>query len=90
MFVLLSTPEDLEGVVIRTPGNELRIKTFETLGASPVSLAWSEVYSALETGVCDGQENPFSQIGGGQLYNVQKYLSLSGHIYGPFYSMYES
>ena len=78
-------PEDLNGVVIRTPSSELRVKTFETLGASAVSLAWSEVYSALETGVCDGQENPFSQIGGGQLYNVQKYLSLSGHIYGPFY-----
>ena len=78
-------PEDLNGVVIRTPGNELRVKTFETLGASAVSMSWSEVYSGLETGVIDGQENPFSQIGGGQLYNVQKYLSLSGHIYGPFY-----
>ena len=78
-------PEDLNGVVIRTPGNELRVKTFETLGASAVSMSWSEVYSGLETGVIDGQKNPFSQIGGGQLYNVQKYLSLSGHIYGPFY-----
>ena len=76
-------PEDLNGLVIRVPSSKLRIKTFETMGASTVALSFSEVYSALETGVADGQENPFSQIGGAQLYNVQKYLSLSGHVYTP-------
>ncbi len=78
-------PDDLKGLVIRVPQSEIRSKTFETLGASPIGMAWSEVYQALEQGVCDGQENPFSQIGGAQLYNVQKYLSLSSHIYTPFY-----
>lgn len=76
-------PADLKGIVLRTPSNTLRVTMFERLGASPVAMAWSEVYQALESGVCDGQENPFSQIGGAQLYNVQKYLSLSSHIYTP-------
>ena len=78
-------PADLKGIVIRTPSNSLRVAMFEALGASPTALAWSECYQALESGVCDGQENPFAQIGGAQLYNVQKYLSLSGHIYTPMW-----
>lgn len=78
-------PDDLKGIVIRTPSNSLRVAMFEALGASPTALAWSECYQALESGVCDGQENPFAQIGGAQLYNVQKYLSLSGHIYTPMW-----
>lgn len=81
----INVPDDLKNIVIRTPGSELRVKTFEALGAQAVSLAWSEVYSALESGVCDGQENPLAQITSAQLYDVQKYLSLSSHIYSPIY-----
>jgi tripartite ATP-independent transporter DctP family solute receptor len=76
-------PEDLKGIKLRVPQGEWRVKMFRAYGANPTPLAYGEVFTALKTGVMDGQENPLSQIWGGKFYEVQKYLSLTGHVYSP-------
>jgi len=76
-------PEDLAGIKLRTPRGVWRVKLFQSLGANPTPMAYSEVFMALQTGVMDGQENPFAQILSGRLHEVQKYLSLTGHVYTP-------
>jgi TRAP-type transport system periplasmic protein len=76
-------PEDLKGIKIRTPTGTWRIKMFETYGASPSPLAFSEVFVALQTGVMDGKEKPFSNIDAGKFQEVQKYLSETNHVYTP-------
>jgi TRAP-type transport system periplasmic protein len=78
-------PEDLMGLRLRVPQGEWRVKMFQAYGASPTPLAFSEVYVALQTGVMDGQENPFAQIFPARFYEVQTYLSLTGHVYTPAY-----
>jgi TRAP-type transport system periplasmic protein len=78
-------PEDLKGIKLRVPSGVWRVKMFKTYGANPSPLAFAEVYSALQSGVMDGQENPLSQIWSGKLHEVQKFLSLSGHVYSPSY-----
>lgn len=78
-------PEDLKGIRIRTPKDPERVKLFEAFGASPTSMSYGEVFSALKQGVIDGQENPFSQIVPARFHEVQKYLSLSRHVYSPAY-----
>jgi len=80
-------PEDLRGVKLRVPSGVWRVKMFRAYGANPTPLAYSEVFAALQSGVMDGQENPFSQIWGGKFYEVQKYLSLSDHVYTPAYAV---
>jgi TRAP-type C4-dicarboxylate transport system substrate-binding protein len=57
------------------------------MGASAIPIAWAEVYTALQTGVVDGQHNPFAPILGSKLYEVQKYLTLSGHIWSTHWFM---
>lgn len=79
------TPEDLKGVKLRIPGGVWRGKMFRAYGASPSPMPLAEVYSALQAGVMDGQENPFPQIAGARFNEVQKYLSLTGHVYTPAY-----
>ncbi len=79
------TPDDLAGVKLRTPSGVWRLKLFQALGANPTPMALSEVFIALQTGVIDGQENPLAQIWGSKLYEVQDYLSLTGHVYTPAY-----
>jgi tripartite ATP-independent transporter DctP family solute receptor len=74
-------PEDLKGLKIRTMQIEMHMKMVEALGASPTPIAWGEVYSALKTGVVDGQENPVGVMVWGKLYEVQKYYILDGHVY---------
>jgi TRAP-type C4-dicarboxylate transport system substrate-binding protein len=59
------------------------VESFKLLGASPTPVAFSELYTALQQGTVDAQENPLSVITTGKLYEVQKYLSLTGHIYSP-------
>jgi tripartite ATP-independent transporter DctP family solute receptor len=81
----VETPEDLAGIKLRTPSGVWRVKLFQTLGANPTPMALSEVFIALQTGVIDGQENPLAQIWGSKLYEVQDYLSLTGHVYTPAY-----
>ena len=78
-------PEDLAGIKLRTPRGIWRVKLFQVLGANPTPMAYSEVFMALQTGVMDGQENPFAQIHSGRIHEVQKYLSLTGHVYTPAY-----
>ena len=81
----ISTPEDLKGVKLRTPKGEWRLKMFQLYGANPSPMAFSEVFTALQTGVMDGQENPYTQIWSAKFQEVQKYLSITGHVYTPAY-----
>ncbi|MDN3522149.1 TRAP transporter substrate-binding protein [Halomonas ramblicola] len=81
----IETPEDLEGLKLRTPQSEWRTLMFETWGANPTPMAFSEVFVALQTGVVDGQENPLSNINGAKFQEVQDYLSLSNHVYSPIW-----
>ena len=81
----VNTPNDLKGLKLRVPPGEWRVKMFRAYGAEPVPLAFSKVYDALKTGEIGGQENPFSIIYPARLYEVQKYLSLTGHVYAPAY-----
>jgi tripartite ATP-independent transporter DctP family solute receptor len=75
--------EDFEGVKMRVMQNTVFIDTFKTLGSNAVPMAFSEVYSALETKTVDGQENPFANIENMKFYEVQKYLTLTKHAYSP-------
>jgi TRAP-type transport system periplasmic protein len=78
-------PSDLEGIKLRVPKGVWRVKMFKAYGANPTPLAFSEVFVALQTGAMDGQENPLAQIVSGHFQEVQKYLSLTGHVYTPSY-----
>ena len=81
----INTPEDLQGVKLRTPQGEWRVKMFQTYGANPTPMAFSDVFTALQTGVIDGQENPYAQIASAKFQEVQEYLSITGHVYTPGY-----
>lgn len=81
----IETPEDLNGLKLRTPQSEWRTRMFKTWGANPTPMAFSEVFVALQTGVVDGQENPLSNINGAKFQEVQDYLSLSNHVYSPIW-----
>lgn len=81
----INVPGDLDGIKLRTPKGKWRVKMFKAYGANPSPMAFSEVFTALKTGVMDGQENPFAQIYSAKFYEVQKYLSLTGHVYTPAY-----
>lgn len=81
----IRVPDDLKGLKIRTPPNPDRVKMFNGWGANAAPLDFSELFSALQTGVFDGQENPMAQITSAKLYEAQKYLSFSGHVYTPTY-----
>ena len=81
----IEIPADLAGVKLRTPSGVWRLKLFQALGANPTPMALSEVFIGLQTGVIDGQENPLAQIWGSKLYEVQEYLSMTGHVYTPAY-----
>ena len=78
-------PEDLAGLKLRVPQGGWRVKMFQAYGANPSPLALSEVFVALQTGVMDAQENPLAQIYPSRFYEVQKYLSMTGHVYTPAY-----
>lgn len=78
-------PADLKGIKLRVPGGTWRVKMFKAYGANPSPLAFSEVFVALQTGVMDGEENPLAQIYPARFYEVQKYLSLTDHVYTPAY-----
>jgi len=79
------TPKDLQGIKLRTPSGEWRVKMFQAYGANPTPMSFSEVFTALQTGVVDGQENPLTQIVSGNFQEVQDYLSMTGHVYTPAY-----
>jgi tripartite ATP-independent transporter DctP family solute receptor len=81
----INTPADLQGIKLRVPEGKWRVKMFQTYGANPSPMKFSEVFTALQTGVMDGQENPFTQIYSAKFQEVQKYISLTGHVYTPAY-----
>lgn len=81
----IKVPADLQGIKLRVPEGVWRVKMFQTYGANPSPMKLSEVFTALQTGVMDGQENPLVQIYSQKFQEVQKYLSLTGHVYTPAY-----
>ena len=78
-------PADLKGMKIRVPDNKLRMTTFETFGASVAVTSLGELYLALKQGVLDGTEQPLGTIWSNRFYEVQKYLSVSNHVFTPGY-----
>jgi len=76
--------EDLNGIKLRVMQNNVYLDSFKTLGANAVPLPFSELFSALETKTVDGQENPFNTILSSKFYEVQKYLSVTNHVYSPW------
>lgn len=83
----IKLPADLKGIKLRVPEGKWRVKMFQEYGANPSPMKFSELFTALQTGVMDAQENPFTQIYSAKLQEVQKYLSLSGHVYTPAYAI---
>jgi tripartite ATP-independent transporter DctP family solute receptor len=81
----IESAKDMDGLKIRVPVSPLSIAMFKALSASPASLQFSEVYSALQTRIVDAQENPLPIIQVAKLYEVQKYCSLSNHIWDGFW-----
>ena len=81
----IQKPEDLKSFKIRVPVVPLWVSMFSSLGAAPVSIPLSEAYSALQTKVADGQENPLVLIDFAKFYEVQKYCSLTNHAWDGFW-----
>ena len=81
----IKVPADLKGIKLRVPEGKWRLKMFQAYGANPSPMKFSELFTALQTGVMDGEENPYTQIYSAKLQEVQKYLSLSNHVYTPAY-----
>ena len=77
----IKAPADLKGLKIRTPPDGMTVDIMQTLGADTQQIKFAELYVALQQGVVDGQENPLANIASAKLYEVQKYLTLSGHKY---------
>ena len=76
--------EDLNGIKLRVMQNNVFLDSFKTLGTNAVPMAFSELFGALETGTVDGQENPYNTILSSKFYEVQKYLTVTNHVYSPW------
>ncbi len=74
-------PEDLKGLKIRTMEIPAHVDFFRSVGANPTPMSWGELYTAMQQGTVDGEENPLEMIYDGKFYEVQKYASLTGHFY---------
>lgn len=83
----IDTPADLKGFKIRVPVSPLWTSMFKAFGASPASINFSEVYSALQTKVVEGQENPLALINLGKFFEVQKYVSVTNHMWDGFWTL---
>lgn len=81
------TPEDLKGLKMRTMENPIHMQAYKGFGIIPTPMAISEVFTALQQGTVDGQENPISVIQSWKFEQVQKYLTLTGHVYSPAFMM---
>ena len=79
----VNVPEDLKGLKMRTMENPVHIQAYKQFGILPTPMAFTEVFTALQQGTVDGQENPLSVISAGKLGQVQKHVSLTGHVYSP-------
>ena len=76
-------PDDVKGLKVRTMQNPVHIQAFQSIGVQPTPMAFSELFTALQQGVVDGQENPIPVILSSKFSQVQKHLSLTGHVYSP-------
>ena len=83
--VRVETPEDLKGIRLRVPEIPAWVTIWETLGPIPTPVAWPEVYTALQLGVVEAQENPFENIYTPKFYEVQDYVMLTEHLFGMFH-----
>lgn len=81
--VSVKSVPDMKGLKIRVTENPVHITAFRMLGASPTPMSWPEVISALQQGTIDGQENPMSVLTSAKLWEVQKHLTLTAHVYAP-------
>jgi tripartite ATP-independent transporter DctP family solute receptor len=81
----IKTPEDLKGMKLRVPAAPMLSSLFTALGASPTPINFNEVYSALQTKLVEGQENPLAIIATARLYEVQKYCSLTNHVWDAYW-----
>jgi tripartite ATP-independent transporter DctP family solute receptor len=79
------TPADLRGLKIRIPAGPIFVSLFKALGAATTTINFNELYSALQTKIVDAQENPLALIVSGRLYEVQKYVSLTGHMWAGYW-----
>ena len=83
----INTPDDLKGLKLRVPVSPLWTSLFKHLGAAPASINFAETYSSLQTKVVDGQENPLTIISIAKLYEVQKYCSMTNHMWDGWWCM---
>lgn len=83
----IKSPADMKGLKIRTMAIPAHMEIVKRLGATPAPISWAELYTALETGVVDGQENAIPTIIDGSIYEVQKYLVLDNHVYTQMHAM---
>lgn len=81
----IKTPADIKGLKIRIPGGEVGIRTFKQFGADPVAMSWSEVFTSLQQGTVDGQENSYQTIDSGKVFEVQKYLTQWNYSYDGYF-----
>jgi len=81
----VKTPDDLKGMKLRVPAAPMLSSLFTALGASPTPINFNEVYSALQTKLVEGQENPLAIISSARLYEVQKYCSLTNHVWDAYW-----
>ncbi|MBO8163599.1 MAG: DctP family TRAP transporter solute-binding subunit [Brevibacillus sp.] len=79
----IEKPEDLKGLKIRTMENDIHMDAFNALGAQPTPMSFTELFTALQQGVIDGEENPVPIIMTSRFYEVQKYLTMTRHFYSP-------
>lgn len=79
----ITSMEDFQGVRLRVPNTSLYIQTFTALGVNPIAMALSEVYTALETGVADGQDNPYATDRASSFYEVQTHILETNHMFSP-------
>ncbi len=86
----IRTPADLKGLKIRTPQAKYHLNTLKYMGANPVAMSFGELYTAMQQKVVDGQENPLSNIYKAKFYEVNKYLSLTGHLHLTHMVMYSA
>lgn len=77
----VKTPDDVKGLKVRTLENDLHMDIWSELGANPTPMAFTELFAGLQQGVVDGQENPVGNVTANKFYEVQKYLSKTGHVY---------
>jgi len=82
--VAAKLPDDIKSMKIRTMENEVHLAAWKAFGANPTPMAFTEVFTALQQGTIDGEENPLGIIDGNKFQEVQKYLSLTQHVYTPY------